>query len=196
MNAINNLLSIIRADYYRNFGTDRISFLRILINPRIRFFFLFRSLNFSLSHRNHLFQRVFFWILERSYNGLQLKLSIDIPYECQIGRGLFLPHMNGIVINKNTTIGENCTILHQVTIGNNMFKSLDNVAIIGNNVQVGAGAKIVGPITIGDNVTIGANAVVVKNIDDNSVVGGVPAVTLSNKVSKVYNDYSLQKKEK
>lgn len=37
------------------------------------------------------------------------------------------------------------------------------------------GAKAFGNITIGDNCFIGANAVVVKDVDDNSCVGGVPS---------------------
>jgi serine O-acetyltransferase len=39
---------------------------------------------------------------------------------------------------------------------------------------VGAGAKILGAITIGSDTRIGANAVVVKSVPDNSVVVGVP----------------------
>jgi serine O-acetyltransferase len=48
--------------------------------------------------------------------------------------------------------------------------------VIGNNVDIGTGAKILGPITIGNNVLIGANAVVIRDVPDNSVAVGVPAV--------------------
>ncbi|MFT0295991.1 hypothetical protein [Bacteroides faecis] len=41
------------------------------------------------------------------------------------------------------------------------------------------GAKLIGNITIGNNVIIGAGAVVVKDVPDNAVVGGVPAKILS-----------------
>ena len=37
------------------------------------------------------------------------------------------------------------------------------------------GCKIFGSVRIGNNVTVGANAVVTKDIPDNAVVGGVPA---------------------
>lgn len=53
--------------------------------------------------------------------------------------------------------------------------------IIGDNVFIGAGAKIFGKIKIGNNVTIAANAVVVKDIPDNAIVGGVPAQILKFK---------------
>lgn len=46
---------------------------------------------------------------------------------------------------------------------------------IGDNVWIGAGARIIGPVTIGSNVVIAANAVVTKDVENNSIVGGVPA---------------------
>ena len=36
--------------------------------------------------------------------------------------------------------------------------------------MVGSGARVLGPIKIGDNVKIGANAIVLKNIESNSTV--------------------------
>ena len=45
---------------------------------------------------------------------------------------------------------------------------------LGNNVIVGSGAKVLGPIKIGDNVKIGANAVILKNVESNVTVVGMP----------------------
>lgn len=94
----------------------------------------------------------------------------------------YLPHgLNGIVISRKAQIGENATILHQVTVGIRMTASIsdrreDAIApVIGDNVFVGAGAKIIGDIHIGDNVLIGANAVVTKDVPDNYTVVGNPA---------------------
>jgi len=41
--------------------------------------------------------------------------------------------------------------------------------------MIGSGAKILGAITIGDNVKIGANAVVLTDIESNSLAVGMPA---------------------
>ena len=92
-------------------------------------------------------------------------------------------------MNPNIVIGDNCTILHQVTIGNNSFKGVEKLAVIGNNVQIGAGAKIIGPCKIGSDISIGANSVVTKDISSGQVVGGVPAIVLSNKVADIYCQY-------
>jgi len=90
-----------------------------------------------------------------------------------IGGGLRLPHLNGIYIHGSVTIGENCTILQQVTIGANEHKiDYKKAPKIGNRVYIGAGAKIIGGIVIGDDVRIGANAVVTKNIPAGMTVVG------------------------
>ena len=92
-----------------------------------------------------------------------------------IGGGLFIQHGFSTYIAAES-IGENCWINQQVSIG---YKDDTTPPIIGNNVTVTCGAKVLGPITIGDNVTIGANAVVVKDLPPDSVWGGVPAERIS-----------------
>jgi serine O-acetyltransferase len=47
---------------------------------------------------------------------------------------------------------------------------------IGDNVDIGAGAKVLGAIKVGNNVVIGANAVVIRDVPDNCVAAGVPAI--------------------
>ncbi len=88
-----------------------------------------------------------------------------------IGGGLFIQHGFSTYIAARS-IGENCWINQQVTIG---YKDNTLPPIIGNDVTITCGAKVLGPITIGDHVTIGANAVVVKDLPSDSVWGGVPA---------------------
>lgn len=100
----------------------------------------------------------------------------------------YLPHgLNGIIISRKATIGENATILHQVTVGIRMTsaKSIrpeDVIApVIGDNVFIGTGAKIIGNIHIGNNVLIGANAVVTKDVPDNYTVIGNPSIMFETK---------------
>ena len=96
----------------------------------------------------------------------------ELPAQAFIGGGVYIPHVNGIVISPDARIGSNPTILQQATVGIDEFKSTSTAPIIGDNVFIGAGAKIIGPIEIGDNVRIGASAVVTKNIPSNSTVVG------------------------
>lgn len=90
-----------------------------------------------------------------------------------IGGGLLVQHGFSTIIDAER-IGKECKIFQQVTIG---YKGSQR-PIIGDKVVICAGAKVLGNITIGNNVIIGANAVVVKNVPSNSIVGGVPATIL------------------
>ncbi|PHS29947.1 MAG: serine acetyltransferase [Methylophaga sp.] len=90
----------------------------------------------------------------------------DIPINCKLGGGLSIPH-------PNTEIGVNCLIHQQVTIGVNRGDT--EPPKISGHVDIGAGAKIIGNITIGPHALIGANAVVVKDVQAYSIVAGVPA---------------------
>ncbi len=105
---------------------------------------------------------------------MRIIFSCDIPYKMVIGKGANFPHYAlGCLFHPKVSIGEHCTILHNVTIGG---KSGSNVLPkIGNNVLIGTGAIILGPITIGNNAIIGAGSVVVKDVPDNCVVAGNPA---------------------
>ena len=51
--------------------------------------------------------------------------------------------------------------------------------------MVGCGAKILGPIKIGNNVKIGANAVVLKEVESNCTIVGIPP----RKIIKVNSNY-------
>lgn len=98
----------------------------------------------------------------------------DIPLNTKIGKGLHLPHPNGVVIHPDARIGPDVVLLQQVTIGTKS-KYDDSVPTLERGVDVGAGAKILGGITIGAYSVIGANAVVLHDVPAGSVVAGVPA---------------------
>ena len=101
--------------------------------------------------------------------------GIEIHPGAKIGKRLFIDHGMGIVIGETTTIGNDCTIYHNVTLGGTGKQKSKRHPDIGNNVMIGCGAKILGPIKIEDNVKIGANAVVLQDIQANNTAVGVPA---------------------
>lgn len=93
-------------------------------------------------------------------------------------------HYGAIATNELTIISKNCTIRQGVTIGNKNYA--DDVPIIGENVDIGAGAVIIGRIKIGTNVCIGANAVVLKDVSNNYIAIGVPAINVKkNTINKI-----------
>lgn len=109
------------------------------------------------------------------YKRLGFKLKITI-YPNTLGAGLRIYHVGDFVhVSKNCKIGTNCTLLPGVVFGNKYEEQIESTTIVGNNCYFGLGVRIFGPLTIGNNVTVGANAVITKDIPDNAVVGGVPA---------------------
>ncbi len=110
-------------------------------------------------------------------NKLIKKYGIFIPPQVKIGRGLKLPHPNGIIIGSCAEIGEDCTIFQQVTIGSNLPGDFLNgkQPKIGNGVWLFAGCKVIGDIYVADNTLVGANAVLRQNTRSGYSYVGIPA---------------------
>ncbi len=101
--------------------------------------------------------------------------GIEIHPGATIGRGLVIDHGTGVVIGETTEIGDNCTLYQGVTLGGTGKDVGKRHPTLGDNVLVGAGAKVLGPILIESNSKIAANAVVLKDIPQNSTAVGIPA---------------------
>ena len=101
--------------------------------------------------------------------------GIEIHPGATIGKGLVIDHGTGVVIGETTEIGDNCTLYQGVTLGGTGKDVGKRHPTLGNNVLVGAGAKVLGPIVIDSNSKIAANAVVLKDIPENSTAVGIPA---------------------
>lgn len=102
-----------------------------------------------------------------------LSIHSQISYKAIIGRRIRLPHTGfGVVISAKAYIGDNITIYHLVTIGINEFKCKKNSDVcveIGDNCYISTGAKIISS-KVGANSIIGPNAVIYKDISENSRV--------------------------
>ncbi|RUA04484.1 MAG: serine O-acetyltransferase, partial [Gammaproteobacteria bacterium] len=104
--------------------------------------------------------------------------GIEIHPAATIGRRFFIDHGMGVVIGETAKIGNDCTLYHGVTLGGTTWNKGKRHPTLGDNVVVGAGAKILGPITLADGVRVGSNSVVVKSVEKDQTVVGVPARVL------------------
>ena len=109
------------------------------------------------------------------YKLVQIVTGIELPCEVELGRNFVIDHFGGIVVSGYARFGDNCRIRNGVVVG--LARTDDPCApVIGDNVDIGAGAKVLGRIRVGNNVVIGANAVVTRDVPDDCIAVGVPAV--------------------
>ena len=111
--------------------------------------------------------------------------GIEIHPGAQIGEGLFIDHGAGVVIGETAVVGTDVTIYHGVTLGGTSLEPGKRHPTVGDRVTVGAGAKVLGPVTVGHDSRIGANAVLVRSVDDHSVVVGVPGQVIAHGTSPI-----------
>lgn len=119
---------------------------------------------------------------------LNRKMSIELPWNAKVGKGILFLHPYGITLNSKCVIGDNCTILKGVTIGNTKGAN-GGVPTIGNNVYIGLNSTVVGNITVGNDVMIAPNTYVNFNVPDGALVLGSPGVI--HKKEKASKDYII-----
>ena len=100
--------------------------------------------------------------------------GVEIHPGATIGRGVFIDHGMGVVIGETSEIGDRCLLYQGVTLGGTGKDHGKRHPTLANNVVVGAGAKVLGAIEVGANTRIGAGSVVVRNVENNCTVVGIP----------------------
>lgn len=105
--------------------------------------------------------------------------GVEIHPAATLGEGLFIDHGMGVVIGETAEVGHDVTIYHGVTLGGTSLEHGKRHPTIGDRVTIGAGAKVLGALNVGHDSRIGANAVLVRSVEDNSVVVGVPGQVIA-----------------
>jgi serine O-acetyltransferase len=110
---------------------------------------------------------------------LQSRISeafdVDIHPAARIGKGILIDHGTGVVIGETAVVGDNVSMLHEVTLGGTGKESGDRHPKVGHGVLIGAGAKILGNIKVGDGSKIAAGSIVLDEVPPHTTVAGIPA---------------------
>ncbi|OAN51288.1 serine acetyltransferase [Paramagnetospirillum marisnigri] len=102
----------------------------------------------------------------------------DIHPAARFGKGIFLDHATGLVVGETAVVEDDVSLLQNVTLGGTGKESGDRHPKVRKGTIVGAGAKILGNIEVGAYSRIAAGSVVLKAVDPNSTVAGIPARTI------------------
>ena len=126
-----------------------------------------------------------YWLARFISTFARLITGIEIHPGAIIGRRFFIDHGMGVVIGETSEFGDDCMIYHGVTLGGTSWDKEKRHPTLMDGVIIGAGAKILGPVTLGKNVRVGSNSVVVRSIDDNETVVGIPGRVVRKKSSEI-----------
>jgi len=143
--------------------------------PGFRALAVYRFGRWRQSIRPRLLRMPLSFLFHRLHRWTRNGYGIELPDSVQVGRNVTFEHQHGIVIHGDATIGDGCYIRQGVTLGNRSLDRPRDAPTLGQNVNVGAGAKILGDVIVGDGATIGANAVVVKDVPAGAIAVGIPA---------------------
>lgn len=182
-----DLQDVIRQDYIRNMKSDYSFwsyFVRLVYGSdsakAFRYMKALRHYEYSINCLGDgLLARTIRFYRKWYHHRLSVKYNISIGPN-MVGPGFWMSHIvgGGIIINC-VSMGRNCGANVNVLIGNRGDQS--NRPIIGDNVAFTTGCVVYGKIRIGNNVTVAPNSVVCKDVPDNCVVSGIPAVIIKNK---------------
>jgi len=100
--------------------------------------------------------------------------GVEIHPGAKIGKAVFIDHGMGVVIGETSKIGNRCLLYQGVTLGGTGKENGKRHPTLEANVVIGAGAKVLGAIIVGTNTRIGAGSVVVRDVEADSTVVGIP----------------------
>lgn len=121
--------------------------------------------------------------------------AVDIHPAAVIGTGVLIDHATSIVIGETAVVGDNVSMLHEVTLGGTGKQVGDRHPKVSSGVLIGAGAKILGNVHIGVGAKIGAGSVVLDDVADHCTVAGIPAKpvgTCNTQQPALEMDHSLE----
>ena len=111
----------------------------------------------------------------------KLGVGFKIGDNCGIGENCFFGSAGGISIGNDVIMGQNIRFhsenhnYEDMTIPIRMQGVTNKGIKIGNDCWIGAGAVFLDGAELGDGCVVGANSVVNKKFDDNSIIVGMPA---------------------
>jgi len=114
--------------------------------------------------------------------------KIEIGEGTIIGQNAFLDGRDKLIIGKHVDLASDVLIYNsEHDINSDDFRPIHSIVEIGDYVFIGPRAIILPGVKIGKGAVVAAGAVVVKNIREFEIVGGVPAKVIGERKNKNLN---------
>jgi sugar O-acyltransferase (sialic acid O-acetyltransferase NeuD family) len=165
---IENNYKVVRSFEELNSLDKNTEFILGLGNPSTRFFFHNKlTSEYNLKSSSLISDKSIIGKIENKIcSNVNIMTGVVITSQCEIN--------NGVLINLNSTIGHNTTIEQFVEICPGV--NISGNCIIEEGAFIGTGANLLPGIKIGKGAIIAAGAVVTKNVKENTMVAGNPAI--------------------
>jgi len=99
---------------------------------------------------------------------------VDMDPGANIGRNLSMPHPAGVVIGRTSEIGNDVTLMQNVTLGSRRTgETGKRHPKVEDGVFIGPNAVILGRVSIGRNARIGAGSIVLRDVDEDEMIIGI-----------------------
>jgi len=109
----------------------------------------------------------------------RIKLGRRVERSFMFSGGCYIQGGNGIEIGDSTIFAPGVKIISANHDPNNLSKWMSGKPLkIGKNCWIGANAVILPEVELGDNVIVGAGAVVTKSFPSNVIIAGNPAMII------------------
>ena len=153
-----------------------------------KFQILYRKTEYHYNNREKLWHKLAYLLTYFRFRRQRDRLCSELPLNV-FAEGLVIWHGQNIIVNENARVGRNFSISAGCCIGQAKGQS----PVIGDHVEMTLGSRVLGGVTITHDVTIGAGALVLKDIETPYTTwGGLPARCISQNP----NEYVAQKKER
>lgn len=182
----------VRCDLYRYYARiDFPTFLRAWFRMPAFKFTLWLRTTAHLRSRGSILMKPAYILSRMMLEHYSVKYGYQIPFDTEVGAGLYLSHVGPIIVNPLAKIGRNVNIAVGVTIGQTNRGKRAGVPTIGDRVWIGTNAVVVGSVSIGDGALIGPGAYVNFDVPPNGVVIGNPGKIVSDSGTAGYVENTL-----
>ncbi len=101
----------------------------------------------------------------------------EISADARVGKFVLLDHASGMVLGQQAVVGDNVTIMHNLTLGasGNQVGLVRRHPTVCSGAYLGASAKLLGNVTVGHCGCVSANTVLTRDLLPYNTAVNLPA---------------------